>query len=216
VLVALSGGPDSTALLLGLARIAPEFGLSVDAAHLHHGLRGADADTDLDHVRALCARAGVALRAARWNTRRRMQARGLTGQNGLRVLRREFLRAAARRAGARAVATGHTADDQLETLIMRLARGASLAGLGGMRERRGGWIKPLLEVTRAEIEADLTRAGIAWREDRSNADPRYLRNRIRRDAIPALLRAVAPGVPERTSRARLARKFAFDLENEVR
>ena len=215
MLVALSGGADSTALLLGLVRIAPEFGLRVHAAHLHHGLRGADADADLEHVRALCARAGVPLVAARWDTRRRMRARSLAGQQGLRVLRREFLAAAARRVGARAIATGHTADDQLETLLMRLARGTGLRGLGGMHERRGGWRKPLLDVTRADLEADLVRAGIPWREDLSNADPGYFRSRIRQDVIPALLAAAAPGTPSGPARSRLARRAA-ELTREAR
>ena len=215
LLIAVSGGADSTALLLGLARLAAGFGLTLHAAHLHHGLRGPEADADLEHVRGLCARAGVPLLFARWNTARRMRARGISGQNGLRVLRREFLRAAARRTGARAVATGHTADDQLETLLMRLARGAGLAGLGGMRERHGGWIKPLLEATRDEIEADLVRAGIRWCEDRSNTDPAYLRNRIRHEVVPALVRAMAPGRPAGGARAALAR-HASEASREAR
>jgi len=150
----------------------------------------------------------VPLVAARWDTRARMRARGLSGQDGLRVLRREFLRRAARRVGARAIATAHNADDQLETMLMRLARGAGLAGLGGMRERRGGWLKPLLEVPRADIEADLARAGIGWREDGSNLDRRYLRNRIRHDALPVLIAALAPGQPAGRVRAGLARRAA--------
>src|SRR5882672_10813918 len=110
VLVALSGGADSVALLLALRSVAREFGLSVHAAHLHHGLRGAEADADLAFVRDLCARLGVPLESARWNTRARMRRRSLGGQSGLRVPRREFLSTAARHAGAAAVATAHTAD----------------------------------------------------------------------------------------------------------
>src|SRR5262249_27645811 len=142
LLVAVSGGADSTALLLGLSRIACEFGLSLHAAHLHHGLRGRDADRDLEFVRTLCRRLGVPLTAARWECSARMARRGLSGQAGLRTLRREFLAAAARKAGARAIATAHTADDQLETLLLRLARGAGLRGLSGMRPKAGDWIKP--------------------------------------------------------------------------
>ncbi|HEY6865884.1 MAG TPA: tRNA lysidine(34) synthetase TilS [Candidatus Eisenbacteria bacterium] len=205
-LVALSGGADSVALLIALHRVAPEFGLSVHAAHLHHGLRGREADRDLAFARALCARLGVPLRWARWDTRARMRRRGLGGQAGLRTLRREFLAAAARRARATAIATAHTADDQLETVIMRLLRGAGLAGLAGMRPRRGRWIKPLLEATRAEIEADLRRAGEDWREDRSNGDPAYLRNRVRHRVIPALLAALGPAGARAGARAALARR----------
>ena len=143
VLVAVSGGADSTALLLGLANLAAGLGLTLHAAHLHHGLRGADADADLAFVRALCARRGVPLIAARMDGRARLQARGLSGQDGLRVLRREFLLRAARRAGATHIATAHTADDQLETILLRLGRGAGLPGLGGIAPRRGRFIRPL-------------------------------------------------------------------------
>lgn len=208
VLVAASGGADSTALLLGLARVSPESGLEVAAAHLHHGLRGAEADADLGFVRALCSRLGVPLVAARWDATRRMRRRGLAGQEGLRRLRREFLAAAARRSGAAAIATAHTADDQLETVLLRLVRGAGLPGLGGMAERRGRWIKPLLGATRADVEADLRAAREPWREDASNASSAYARNRLRHDAIPALLAALAPGADPARARAGLARRVS--------
>ncbi len=115
-----------------------------------------------------------------------------------------------RRSGAAAIATAHTADDQLETVLMRLLRGAGLAGLGGMRPRHGRWLKPLLESPRSEIEADLRGAGESWREDASNQDRAYLRNRIRHDAIPALLRAAYPraGAIPRAARAGLARRVS--------
>ena len=217
LLAAVSGGADSTALLLGLRNLSRELGLDLRAAHLHHGLRGAEADADLDFVRRLCARLGVPLTSARWDTRARMRRRGLSGQAGLRTLRREFLRDAARRAGAGAIATAHTADDQLETLLLRLGRGTGLAGLAGMRPvvaARGGtrgrvlWLKPLLGATRAAIVADLARCGEPWREDRSNRDPRYARSRLRHEAIPALARALFPGVEPGRGRARLVRHAA--------
>src|SRR5689334_9839952 len=189
LLVAVSGGADSTALLLALDRLAPEFGVTLHAAHLDHGLRGAASAADRAWVEALCLGRDIPLEIAVWNTRLRMKRRGLSGHAGLRTLRREFLRAAARRAGATAIATAHTADDQLETLLMRLARGSGLRGLGAMRARHGAWLKPLLGATRADIERDLTRAGIAWREDRSNHDPHYLRTRVRDDVVPALAAA---------------------------
>jgi tRNA(Ile)-lysidine synthetase-like protein len=205
VLVAASGGADSTALLLGLARVAPEFGLTVHAAHLHHGLRGRDADGDLAFVRRLCRRLGVPLVAARVDAPRRMRERGLSGEAGLRILRREFLAAAARESGAAAIATAHTADDQLETLLMRLVRGTGLRGLGAMRPRSGRWRKPLLEAARAAIEADLRAARQTWREDRSNRDRSRLRNRIRHGAIPALVVAAMPAAWRCAPRARRAK-----------
>ncbi|HTR97285.1 MAG TPA: tRNA lysidine(34) synthetase TilS [Candidatus Acidoferrales bacterium] len=208
LLVAVSGGADSSALLVALASVAPELGLELAAAHLHHGLRGADADGDRDHVRALCAKLGVPLVDARCDARARMRAAGLSGEAGLRTLRRRFLLSAARRTGADAIATAHTADDQLETVLMRLARGTGLAGLGGMRPRHGRWLKPLLGATRLEIERDLGAAGLAWREDASNAAPDRFRNRIRHDVVPALAHALAPGAPPE-ARAGLSRRAAL-------
>jgi len=216
LLVAVSGGADSTALLVGLTRIAKEFDLRLVAAHLHHGLRGEEADRDQMHVRRLCRTLGIPLSTARWDMRARMRRRGLSGQDGLRRLRREFLLAAANRSGAAWIATGHHADDQLETLLARLLRGAGLKGLGGMSPRRGCWLKPMLAVTRRDIEADLRRASLSWREDSSNRDPRYLRNRLRDIAIPALLQAA--GVDAKgtgLARARLARRVAASL-GEIR
>jgi len=208
VLVGVSGGADSTALLLGLRSLAREHDLEIHAAHLHHGLRGAEADRDLAFVRGLCATIGIPLIAARWRARERMRRRGLSGEDGLRRLRHEFLTAAARRVGARALATAHTADDQLETVLMRMLRGAGLRGIGGMRPRRGPWIKPMLEATRAEVVADLRAIRQPWREDRSNADRKWLRNRLRHDVIPALLAAAAPAGAAPLSRAALARRVA--------
>lgn len=214
LLVAISGGADSTALLLGLHRLAHEFGYTLIAAHLHHGLRGAEADGDMAHVERLCRSLGVTLAKARWDTRARMRRRGLAGQGGLRRLRREFLWDVMERNGCVAIATGHHADDQLETMLARLLRGTGLRGLGAMSQRRGVWLKPLLGASRREIEADLRRAGVAWREDESNRDPRYLRSRLRQDAIPALLRAGGASDPER-ARSALALRVAEGLR-EVR
>jgi len=230
ILVAVSGGADSVSLLLALHGVAGEFAVELHAAHLHHGLRGADADADRAFVRATCAALGIPLTDAAWNTRVRMKRRGLSGQAGLRTLRRAFLVQAARRAGASWIATGHTADDQLETLLLRLARGTGLTGLGAMSTRSGVWIRPLLEVTRAEIESDLGRIRQPWREDRSNRSLRYARNWIRHRVIPALAavstgRFPEPGEPapvipddSRTlarARAALARK-AVRTAREVR
>jgi len=200
VLVAVSGGADSTALLVALHSLAHERGLELVAAHLNHRLRGATSDADQAFVAELCTRLGVPLVTARWDTRARMKRRGLSGENGLRTLRREFLDRAALRADARCIATAHTADDQLETVLLRLARGTGLRGAGGMRPRAGKYIKPMLEATRADVEADLRRAKIDWREDATNAEPRYARNRVRHDVVPALMAATSD------TRAALARR----------
>jgi tRNA(Ile)-lysidine synthase len=208
VLVAVSGGADSTALLAAFASVAREFGLGLAAAHLHHGLRGADADGDLAHVRETCAQLGVPLVAARWDCRARMKRAGLSGEAGLRTLRRRFLLAAAKRAGAAVIATAHTADDQLETVLMRLARGTGLAGLGGMKPRHGVWIKPMLGATHFDAERDLRAAGLGWREDASNASRAWLRNRVRLDVVPALVAAAHGAAAGPAARAALALRAA--------
>lgn len=214
LLVAVSGGTDSTALLLGLARLTHEFSFVLHVAHLHHGLRGEEADRDREFVTALCERLGISCTSVAWNTKARMRRRGLKGQAGLRLLRREFLRSVSRRIGASAIATGHTSDDQLETFLMRLTRGSGLRGLGGMSARRGMWIRPLLSATRADLTADLRAAGQSWREDASNADPHYARSRLRHGAVTALALAAEPTDPAR-ARTRLAR-HAAEATRELR
>jgi tRNA(Ile)-lysidine synthase len=108
-----------------------------------------------------------------------------------------------------AIATAHTADDQLETLLMRIARGAGLTGMTGMRARHGAWLKPLLHATRTDIERDLRRHALVWREDASNATLTFARNRVRHVVVPALLDALgAPGGSPVERRAPLARRAA--------
>lgn len=209
LLVAVSGGADSVSLLLALHRVAPEFGLEIRAAHLDHGLRGAESDHDRRFVEDLCRALGIPLTSARWDARRRMKRRGLTGERGLRVLRRAFLEDAARRAGAVAIATAHTANDQLETMLLRLMRGTGLPGLGGMRPRAGRWIKPLLEATRRDVVSDLEAGGHAWREDSSNDDLRFARNRVRHLVVPAMVEALGRGPDPERALARLARRTAW-------
>ena len=192
-----------------MKRLAPAFDLSLCAAHLNHGLRGAEADQDQAFVAELCASLAIPLTAERLDMRAELRARGLSGHAGMRVLRREFLLQAARGLEAAAIATAHTADDQLETVLMRLLRGSGLRGLGGMRARRGIWIKPLLEATRRDLEADLSARNQSWCEDPSNRDPRYLRSRLRAGAIPALIESLAPGRGSSAlSRDRLARRVS--------
>lgn len=221
LLVAVSGGADSVALLYALHSLAHEHGLQLHAAHLHHGLRGREADADRAHVAALCERLAVPFSTARIAGETRMRARGLSGEAGLRTLRREWLARVAKRVNARAIASAHTADDQLETLLLRLARGTGLTGAAGMRAWRGRWWKPLLEATRADLEADLTQAGIAWRDDASNATRDHTRNRIRHDVVPALLDALgtakqANAPARRAGLARRAQALARELGSAAR
>ena len=175
IVVAVSGGTDSTALLLSLHELA----LDLVAAHVNHHLRGADSDADEAFVRDLCARLGVPVRVAGGMLDpERIRARGIeAAAREVRYARLTRIRDEER---ADFVATAHQKNDQAETVLMRLLTGSGVAGLRGIHpHREDGFIRPLLEVTRAEIEAFLAERGVVARIDRSNEDPRFLRNRVR-------------------------------------
>ncbi|MGZ8869036.1 MAG: tRNA lysidine(34) synthetase TilS, partial [Thermoanaerobaculia bacterium] len=187
VLVAASGGVDSTALLLLLADMRAD-GFVVTAGHVNHHLRGEDSDGDEAFVRDLCKRLGIPLHVADGTLDpENIRASGL--EAAARDVRHTHLAAIAKKAAARFVATAHQKDDQAETVVMRLLTGTGLAGLRGIHPRRDdGWIRPLLEATRAEIVDFLASREVTPRFDHTNADDRFLRNRIRlmlRDFGPA-------------------------------
>ena len=192
ILVAASGGVDSMVLLHALAEVAPAHACEVAAGHVHHGLRGREADADAECVRAAADALGLpfsmervepgSLRADRPNRERP------TLQEAARTLRYQALHRIAERLGAARVATGHTLDDQAETVLMRLLRGTAPDGLGGIPERSpdGRVIRPLLDVPRSEIEEFAAARGLSWREDATNRCDRYTRNRLRRHWLPGL------------------------------
>ena len=208
VLVAVSGGADSVALLDVLGALAPELRLTLHVVHVHHGLRP-EADADAGFVGGLCARLGIPFHLERVAVRREPPWEGLEAE--ARRARYGAFREVARRVGAQRVATAHTADDQAETVLMRLLEGAGPRGLAGIAPVRGIFIRPLLGARRADIEAHLRARGLAWVEDASNSDPRFLRNRIRHEVLPFLARGRrarhrrAPGALGR-SRARHGRR----------
>jgi tRNA(Ile)-lysidine synthase len=206
MLVALSGGPDSTALLIGLL----EAGVPVKAAHYDHALRpGSEADAVA--VAALCLRLGVELTSAR---RSEPLAKGSV-QAAARSARYQFLEAALAVSGFETVALGHTADDLVEGAVMHLLRGAGLAGMRGMPERRGPFRRPLLEVWRAEVEAFLDGRGEVPLRDPSNLDRRFARVRVRLDLLPRLERD-RPGLTRRLhAAARRAARLQMTLEAEA-
>jgi len=183
LLVAVSGGPDSTALLVALAELAPARGLRLTAAHVDHGLRGAEGVAEADQVAALATRLGVLFvrRAAPVPAGPDLEARA-------RRTRYQALARLAGEVGARRIVTGHTQDDQVETLLLRLLRGAGRRGLGAMRPARGRLLRPLLATTRADVRRFLAERGLGFAVDRTNADLRHARNRVRRLLVP-LLRA---------------------------
>lgn len=178
ILAAVSGGIDSTALLLALAELR-EDGFAVSAAHINHHLRGEESDRDEAFVRDLCSSAGVVLEVADGTLdEERVRARGV--EAAAREVRYRRLAEIRERMGSRFVATAHQKNDQAETVLMRLLTGSGIAGLRGIHPiREDGFLRPLLDVTRDEIEEFLRVRNVTARIDLSNSDPRFLRNRVR-------------------------------------
>lgn len=188
--VAVSGGADSVALLRALVEAAPEIGLVLSVAHVHHGIRGADADADAEFVAGLAADHGLAFYRKDVDAPAAARENRETLEEAARNLRYAWFRELLASGVADAVATAHTLDDQAETVLHKLLRGAWTEGLSGIHpvlaQSKGAILRPFLGVRRAEIEAWLSRIGQSWREDATNADTAYTRNRLRRELLPAL------------------------------
>ena len=195
VLVAVSGGADSLALLHCLIQLRERLDLTLFVAHVHHGLRP-EAEAEAAAVAAVGAAWGVPVSVERVAVRARTAARageGWAGPEGeARRARFAALAARARALDATRIALGHTADDQAETVVMRLLEGAGPLGLGGIPPVRGRYVRPLIDARRPEVEAHLRAAGVRWAEDASNRDPVYVRNRVRHDVLPFLAERWAP------------------------
>ena len=180
---AVSGGADSMALLLLLRQLQPRFGYTLSACHVNHGLRGQSADRDEAFVRAEFVRLGVPLRVCLAAELALPPAHA--GEDWARRLRyTAFVQLQGQ--GIDAIATAHTANDQAETLLLRLARGTGLHGAGGIRPRRGCYLRPLFCLSRAETEDVCRAAGQPWVTDETNDTAASARNRLRHSALPAL------------------------------
>src|SRR5205823_4178783 len=205
VCAAVSGGTDSVAMLLLLhaENTLPKnaLGVGLSAVHVHHGLRGEEADADLAFVEELCLRLEVPLHVHRASVPERLAAsanpaRAETVEEAARILRYEVFERLIREGHADSVLTAHTLDDQAETVLMKLLRGAWTEGLsgiyplvvvdGGRLSKSGRIARPLLSVGREELVAYLSGKQQAWRTDSSNADERFTRNRIRHHLLPVL------------------------------
>ncbi len=197
VCVAVSGGADSTALLLALHGQAATLGIGVSAAHLHHGIRGDEADDDLAFLRDLCGRMDVTFHVEHADVPAAAGSAGETLEEAARNARLGFFDRLIAAGHATAVATAHTEDDQAETVMMKLMRGAWTEGLGGispvLQRERGRIIRPLLGASRGQVIAFLQASGQTWREDSSNRSPAYTRNRVRASLMP-LLREFNPSI----------------------
>jgi tRNA(Ile)-lysidine synthase len=188
--VGLSGGADSVALLRALAERSGELGLVLHAAHLHHGLRGAEADADLAFARDLAAQLGLPFHEARVDAAAEAKLKSETIEEAARRLRYGWFRQLLASGELDAVATAHTRDDQAETVLAKFLRGAWTEGFSGIHPvvefHEGRILRPLLGATRAEVEACLNQLGQVWREDSSNRHLTFTRNRIRHELLPLL------------------------------
>ena len=188
VVVAVSGGPDSVCLLRALRDLTPQYGISLHVAHLDHQFRGEGSAADARFVEALAKDLGVPATIGIRDVPAYCAERGLSAQAGAREVRYAFLREVAESTGADRIAVGHTMNDQAETLLMRLIRGAGMTGLSAIPPVRRSIIRPLISVTRDEVLAYLGKHGQAFRNDPSNLKPLYARNRIRHEVLPVLER----------------------------
>ena len=219
LLIAFSGGPDSSALLLACVALRDRSGMRIAAAHFNHRLRGAESDRDADHAGAVCRRYGVECVLGSGDTLARSRQTGRSLEAAARELRYAFLADTASATGAQAVATGHTMDDQAETVLLNITRGAGLRGLSAMRTavdlpiagKTGSLrvVRPMLGLRKRDTAEFCQQSGLTPVLDRSNEDTRFPRNRVRRDVIPDL-EAINPNVVEAIFR--LAQTARGDLD----
>jgi len=211
--VAVSGGADSVCLLHVLLELAPRWDLTLSVLHLDHQLRGAESRRDAEFVRDLAARLGLPAIV------QEADVAGTPGnlEQAARSARLAFFRQTIAGGAVDRVALGHTRSDQAETVLYRLLRGAGTAGLAGIRPVTPSVIRPLLEVERAEVLEFLRARSIAWREDSTNASPRFARNRIRHGLLPQLARDWNPAISQTLAQLAdwaLAEQSYWDAEIE--
>ena len=217
VAVALSGGSDSVALVWLLRDLAARGGWTLAGLlHVHHGLRREEADADEAFCRALAARLDVPIDVTHADVPALAKAARHSIEVAARDARYEAFSEGAHRLRATRVATGHTMDDQAETVLLRLLRGATARGVGGVRYRNGSIVRPLLECRRAELRRDLARRGESFREDSSNGDVRITRNRLRHELMPVIARIAPTGVTALARFASAAEQDERHLTQEAR
>ena len=189
VTCALSGGADSVALLFGLYLLKEKLGITLRAAHFNHHLRGEESNSDEGFVRLLCDRYDIPLTVGHGNI--------VTGKKGLEAAARDARYAFLHSLDGK-IATAHTADDNAETVLMHLVRGTGLKGLGGIAPVNGNLIRPMLTVTRLQVESFVEEYCLPFVEDSSNKSDDFLRNRLRHHVMP-ILKAENPRFSENTS-----------------
>ncbi len=206
VLVGLSGGADSVSLLKALHLLQNELGISLTAAHLHHGIRGAEADDDLAFCEALCRELKIPLVAERKDIPALCKQTGEGEEECGRRVRYEFFHSIE---NMDKIATAHTANDNAETLLLHLSRGAGLQGMRGILPKRGKVIRPLIDCTRKQVETFCKEQNLPFATDSTNKDTRYRRNFIRHKILP-WFQPINPSFVESVSRLTKANQKDFD------
>ena len=223
VAVAVSGGPDSVALLRVLLELREELGIVLFVVHVHHGIRGADADADREFVRKLVQECGLEFFQGEGDAPALAKQCGMTLEEAARSLRYAFFAQVARDHRLDRIATGHSRDDQAETVLMKFIRGAGSKGLSGifptclLPNSNVCVVRPLLCIRRKEIERYLQELGQQWREDATNKDPHHTRNRVRSHLLPLLEQEFNPAIVQALSNtAEIARAEEEYWSTELR
>jgi tRNA(Ile)-lysidine synthase len=210
ILVAVSGGPDSVALLLVLLELKNEFNLSLFIAHINHKLRGKESDQDQEFVRKLASDLKLEFYTRSFQVKKEAEKMKLSVEECAREIRYDYLNKLADKLKTQKIALGHNFDDQAETVLLRLIRGSGSLGLSGIPPIKNRIIRPLIEIKREEIETFLEKKKIPFRVDSSNLRPDYLRNKVRLKLLPILKKEYNPKIEE------ILNRTAFILRAEER
>ncbi len=216
LIVGVSGGADSVCLLEVLCELAPARQWELRVVHVHHGLRGKSADEDEKFVQDLCRGKGIPCRSVRVDVPAEAGERGIGAEECGRILRRKIFEEELVREQADRIVLAHHRDDSVETMIFNLCRGTGIRGLAGIKPDDGLYVRPLLWSSRDQIEAFAAERGLAYREDETNAQLVYQRNRIRHEVIPLLQERVNARASEHIDRAAAELRRIDDyLESET-
>jgi tRNA(Ile)-lysidine synthase len=212
VLIGVSGGPDSIALLHILLRLKDEYELKLKVGHLNHGLRGEESDRDERFVKNLCKQLKIKCYTKRLKKGELESAKGVSPEESARRARYKYFEWLSKKLKCNRIALGHTADDQAETVLMRFVRGSGLRGLGGIPpvRKNGLIIRPLINLWRKEIEEFLEKEKILFVIDSTNESMKFLRNRLRQELIPYIEKNFNPNIKE--CLVRMGELFRYDEE----
>ncbi|MDE6851100.1 MAG: tRNA lysidine(34) synthetase TilS [Lachnospiraceae bacterium] len=192
IVVGLSGGADSVFLLHFMKSIQEEYDLRLYAVHVHHGIRGPEADRDQEYAKQCAQGLDISFESVHYDIPLLAKQDGMSEEEAGRYYRYQCFREVAKHRGCQRIAVAHHKEDQAETVLFQLLRGSGLRGMGGIRPHQDGIIRPLLSVSRLEIEEELRAEGIEWREDSTNQERNYARNKLRLEVIPYLQREIQP------------------------